>query len=251
MTEYQRLETEIEKYLTRNNVKKTNNVISIYDLYKSFENKFKELRDIQLNISLIEKINKDNTVIKETGKIFKYKETVYTKILDNVVATTEKETSKITFFYGMGKHPEKFTILKDFDDNDIYFSDDTIPDKNFISKYYSEIMYIFDTLEEFAKLTNSDIGIANENYNLKPLILSDGFLTLTITIDMLGKVSTNISINSKEDRTGIYNREWYTRKTLSELVYENNDEILKKIPININTLDSKYQDIISKYSTYN
>ncbi len=251
MTEYQRLETKIEKYLTRVDVKKTTNIVSVYDVYKALEDKFKELREIQLSTKLIEKINKDNTSIKISGKLFKDKEIVYTKILDNILATTKKSTSKITFFYGKGKHPEKFTILKDFNDNDIYFSEDTTPDKNFISKYYDDITYIFDTLEIFAKLTKSDIGLGTENCNLKPMIFTDGFLTLTISFDTLGKVTTNISINKTEDEKQIYRRNWYTRKSLSEIVSENNEKILKKIPININSIDPKYQDIIYEYTKYN
>ena len=85
MTEYQRLETKIEKYLTRVDVKKTTSIVSVYDVYKALEDKFKELREIQLNSKLIEKINNDNTVIRQTGKIFKDKEVIYTKILDNIL----------------------------------------------------------------------------------------------------------------------------------------------------------------------
>ena len=61
----------------------------------------------------------------------------------------------------------------------------------------------------------------------------------------------NISINSKEDTTGIYQREWFTRKKLSELVSENNDEILKKIPINVKDLDVKYQNLVTEYKSNN
>ena len=105
MTEYERLETKIESYLKRTDIKPTDTTISIYDLYKALEDKFKELREVQLSSKLIEKINKDNTSIKTTGKIFKETEVVYTKILDNILATTTKNTSKITFFYGLGTHP--------------------------------------------------------------------------------------------------------------------------------------------------
>ena len=50
MNEYQRLETKLISYLSREEVKKTANTISFYDLYKSLEEKFKALKDIQLNI---------------------------------------------------------------------------------------------------------------------------------------------------------------------------------------------------------
>lgn len=250
MNEYQRLEQKLEGYLTRIDVKPNGNIISTYDLYKAISDKFKELRDIQVDNKLIEKINKDNTIVTTKGKIFKETEVVYTKILDNILATTKHHTSKITFFYGIGTHPETFTILKDFNDNDIYFSKDTIPNKDFVTKYHDDIMYIFATLESFSELLNIDIGIT-ENNDLKPIILSDGFLTLTIKYDSSGKVSTDITINSKEDKEGIYKRNWYTRKKLSEIVSENNDEILKKIPLNIKDLDIKYQNIINEYQANN
>ena len=35
MTEYQRLETKIEKYLARVDVKKTTSIVSVYDVYKA------------------------------------------------------------------------------------------------------------------------------------------------------------------------------------------------------------------------
>ena len=74
---------------------------------------------------------------------------------------------------------------------------------------------------------------------------------MKISYDAYGNVNTNISINSKEDLNGIYQREWFTRKKLSELVSENNDEILKKIPINIKDLDRKYQNLVSEYKFNN
>ena len=237
MSEYQRLETKITSYLKRNNIKSTQNIISFYDLYKALENKFSELKEVQVNSKLIEKINKDNTI--------------YTKILDNILATTSNNTSKITFFYGIGSHPETFTILKDFDDNDIYFDKDTTPNKPFITKYYDDIMFIFHTLESFSEIMKIDIGLTSENDKLKPIVFTDGFLTLKINYDVYGNVNTNISINSKEDTTGIYQREWFTRKKLSELVSENNDEILKKIPINVKDLDVKYQNLVTEYKSNN
>ena len=251
MSEYQRLETKITSYLKRNNIKSTQNIISFYDLYKALENKFSELKEVQVNSKLIEKINKDNTIVKRTGKIFKETEVIYTKILDNILATTSNNTSKITFFYGVGSHPETFTILKDFDDNDIYFDKDTTPNKPFITKYYDDIMFIFHTLESFSEIMKIDIGLTSENDKLKPIVFTDGFLTLKINYDVYGNVNTNISINSKEDTTGIYQREWFTRKKLSELVSENNDEILKKIPINVKDLDVKYQDLVTEYKSNN
>jgi hypothetical protein len=74
---------------------------------------------------------------------------------------------------------------------------------------------------------------------------------LTIEFDTLGKVTSNISINKTEDEKEIFKRNWYTRKSLSEIILENNDAILKKIPININSIDPKYQDIIYEYTKYN
>lgn len=251
MSEYQRLETKITSYLKRSNIKPTQNIISFYDLYKALENKFSELKEVQVNSKLIEKINKDNTIVRKTGKIFKETEVIYTKILDNILATTSNSTSKITFFYGIGTHPETFTILKDFGDNDLYFDKNTIPNKPFVTKYYDDIMFIFHTLESFSEIMKIDIGLSSESEKLKPIIFTDGFLNLKISYDAYGNVNTNISINSKEDLNGIYQREWFTRKKLSELVSENNDEILKKIPINIKDLDRKYQNLVSEYKFNN
>ncbi len=237
MSEYQRLESKLISYLSRDEVKRTDKVISFYDLYKLLDEKFEILRNVQLNNKLIDKINNDNTK-KNKNKDF------IIRNLDNVLATTENNTSKITFFYGKGYNPETFTILKDFDDNDIYFSSNTSPNKDFITNYYEDIISIFKTLESYAKLTKGDIGINKENPNLKPMVFTDGFLTISIIYGTYGQVNTDISISGKEDQNSIYKREWYTRKKLSDIVSENSDEILKKIPVNISDLNSSCKEIL-------
>lgn len=240
MNEYQRLETKLISYLSREEVKKTANTISFYDLYKSLEEKFKALKDIQLNNGLINKINSDNAKNKR-----KKSQDFIIKELDSVLSTTENNTSKITFFYGTGYHPETFTILKDFDDDDIYYSSTTKPNEEFISHYYEDIISIFNTLEEYAKLTKGDIGINKENSNLQPMVFTDGFLTISIIYGNYGQINTDITISTKEDQNSLYKREWYTRKKLSDIVSENSDEILKKIPINIADLNTSCQEILS------
>lgn len=236
MNEYQRLEAKLINYLSRTEIKRTDSIISFYDLYKTIEDKFKILRNIQLDNQLIDKINKDNLQTRSTEFVTHY--------LDNILATTEGTTSKITFFYGMGRNPETFTILKDFDDNDIYFSSNTKPNKDFITKYYEDIIFIFKNLEDYAKLTKGDIGINKENPNLRPMLFTDGFLTISINYSNYGQVSTEITINKEEDQTAIYKREWYTRKKLADFVSENSDEILKKIPVNISDLNPSYQEML-------
>ena len=236
MNEYQRLESKIISYLSREEVKRTDDVISFYDLYKIIDKKFELLRNIQLNNKLIEKVNRDNAKKKTQRFIIRN--------LNNILATTENNTSKITFFYGKGYKPEVFTILKDFEDDDIYFSTNTSPNKEFIKNYYQEIISIFHTLESYAKLTKGDIGINKENPNLKPMLFTDGFLTISIIYGNYGQVNIDISINANEDKSSIYKREWYTRKRLSDFVLEHNDEILKKIPVNISSLSGICKDII-------
>lgn len=237
MNEYQRLESKLISYLSREEVKRTDNIISFYDLYKLLDKKFEVLRNVQLNNQLIEKVNNDNSKKKK-------KQEFIIRNLDNVLATTENKTSKITFFYGKGYNPETFTILKDFDDDDIYFSSTTSPNKEFVTNYYQDIISIFKILESFAKLTKGDIGINKENPNLKPMVFTDGFLTISIIYGNYGQVNTDISINVKEDHNSIYKREWYTRKKLSDIVSEHNDEILKKIPVNISSLNGLCKEIL-------
>lgn len=239
MNEYQRLESKLISYLSREEIKSTNTIISFYDLYKILESKFKLLRSIELNNTLIDKVNNDYNKNKKN----KNNEFII-KNLDNILATTKNKTSRITFFYGKGSNPHTFTILKDFDDDDIYFSNTTSPNKEFIKKYYDDIVSIFKILELYAKLTKGDIGISNDNPNLKPMIFTDGFLTISIIYGTYGQINTDISINIKEDQHLIYKREWYTRKKLSDIVSENSDEILKKIPVNISDLNQSCKEIL-------
>lgn len=239
MNEYQRLETKLTSYLARQEVIRTNNIISFYDLYKALDDKFKVLRGIQFNSDLITKINSNSSKDKK-----KKEKDFIINTLDSILATTEKATSKITFFYGIGGNPKTFTLLKDFDDDDIYFSSNTTPNKEFVKTYYQDITSIFKILEEYAKLTKGDIGINADNGNLKPMTFTDGFLTISIIYEGYGKINTDISINLKEDKNAVYKKEWYTRKRLADFVDENSEEILKKIPVNISDITNPYREIV-------
>ena len=77
------------------------------------------------------------------------------------------------------------------------------------------------------------------------MVFTDGFLTISIIYGNYGQINTDITISTKEDQNSLYKREWYTRKKLSDIVSENSDEILKKIPINIADLNTSCQEILS------
>ena len=241
MDSYQILQDKITSYFERDEIKRTDEYLSIYDLYVILDQKFQKFREIQFNQKFISKIHHDRKW-KRRNSLFDSK--LDWKNLDDILVSTEKNTARVSFFFGTGFHPDVFTVLRNFGGSQISFSSTTIPDFEFVKRYQKDLEMIFDTLEEFSLLFHKNIHSSREDSFSLPLTFTDGFLTLSILLDSYGKVSSSIEINSNYDPDSLYHREWYTRKKLSDLVEERKDELLKKIAIPVQSLDDISKQII-------
>lgn len=105
------------------------------------------------------------------------------------------------------------------------------------------------TIENFAEIFKLSVPNMKEipgDVNVRETI-DDDFLKLVITYDSYGDTRHNLSIVSSVDHDKIFERVWLDRPSLKKYVNEHEEEILKRIPINI--LDLKYstQKIITDY----
>ncbi len=243
MDEYTRLKNKLEAYLNMPDVELTENEISIYALRELIKDKLEELRKIQFDSDLPEEINKSYTIIERVGRVFKKKISMCQRQCTQVMSYCNGNKSEITFCFKAKDScvgSEYLTICKDMDSDQIYF-DRHHADKEFVERHFDRISEHFSILEEFSKLYQGGVGGSGKGVGE---IISDGFFNIEIKSDTYGRTNIKTTLTKTEDKEGLFTREWFQRQTLKELYQEEEDDILKKISVSINSLNYTYQTIV-------
>lgn len=245
MDEYTRLKIKIESYLDKPDVEMSENEISMYDLHQIVDSRLAELRSIQVDPKLKDEINK-NLIGKKIRKIFKKNKSSAGKICSCIMSSCDSQKSVITFGFEHSSSTIKnyfLKVYKDIDSDQIYFGE-FYTDKEFVEEYYDQISEYFRILEEFNSLYQSRVGTSGQGAKQ---VFSDGFLDVSFSYDTLGRTCVLTTLNPKVDPEKIYLREWLKRKTLSDYIKENEETILRKIPININELNYTTKTIVEEH----
>jgi len=242
MDEYVRLKNEIDKYIEKDEIELSNDVISAHDLYMLVDDSLKELREIQFDSNFQKEINKRN-MLDRTIKIFKKKKSCLNDRCTFIMASCDGKKSSITFEFQTGGDLSReyfLDVCKDTNNDEIYFSGYNA-DKLFVERFYDKISEYFATLEKFNALFLDKIGtfgsVTNQTF-------SDGFFDVNLSYDSYGRVKIETNINKLSDQENIYKRQWAKRTSLSDYVDENQENILKKIPINISELNFTTRTIV-------
>ncbi len=248
MDEYTRLKTKIESYLELPEVELTEEVISVGTLINILESGLERLRKTQFDTKFQDEINKSHTIIEKVGRVFKKKVSVCTRQCNYINASCDGKKSQITF--GFKNKENKFgtdylTICKDIDSDQIYF-DRFGGDKEFVEKHYDRINEFFEILEVYSSIYQGGVGGSGTSISQQ---LSDGFFDIEIVCDTYGRVKSTTTVNKEVDESGVFTREWFQRQTLSELYKENSEEILKRIPVDISSLNYTMQTLVKEASS--
>lgn len=243
MDEYTRLKNKLLEYINMPDVELSEDEISVYALRELIKTKLEELRKIQFESTFKDEINKSNTIIQKVGRIFKKSNSICEKPCTNIMASSDGKTSNITFcFQNKNSYfgSEYLTICKDFDSDQIYFSQHQRTDKSFVEKHYDRISEHFAILEEFSELYQGGIGGSGKGIGQT---VTDGFFSLVIQSDSYGRTSIHTTLTQEEDKEKMYERQWLHRKSLQEIYTENEDTFLKKISVPIASLNYTYKTI--------
>lgn len=244
MDEYTRLKATLESYLDKPDVEITNQEISIYTLQQILTNKLESLRKIQFDSDFPNEINNSYTVIQKVGRIFKKKVSICERPCNRVMATCDGKKSHITFSFICKESrfgSEYLTICKDVDSDEIYFENYNA-DKDFVVKHYDRIHEYFTTLEHFSMLYQGGVGGSGKSIEQT---LSDGFFDIKIICDTYGRIDTGTKISTEVDKENMFTREWLKRQTLKEFYTEHEEEILRKIPVSIDSLNYTFKTIVT------
>ncbi len=135
-------------------------------------------------------------------------------------------------------------LFKDFDSDEIYFSDYGLKDRDFVTKYISEIYEIFGILEEYGTM----FPIKEKSRKAIGQEFSDGVLDVEVVLDTYGRVSDTITPSEAVDPDKIYTREWYSRDTISKHVQDMRVQVLSSIPVEISNLNIVFKRLVERAS---
>ena len=245
MKKYEEIFNIIYSYLYETDeVEFTNEVISAHDLYSIVNEKFHELRKIK-RTSLRKCINKDYSFLKEISSIFKRESnSLNTKCRDVVIAGDDKE-SKITFVFNRfaSKKPKSISLLKNRKSGEIYYDEEVVVtkrNKDLANNNFSEIIKTFKTIEKLVDFSKNSLKSSEDENVVQEF--SDFIFDGCLTYDAYGSV--NVSLKVGDEMEAYYFEE--SRKKLNQVIETNKEELLKKIPININSLNNTCRMLVKE-----
>lgn len=152
MDEYTRFKQDLDKkYIEPDGIEKSEGVISLYDLIDILETGFDNLKLTIDGSELRDQINQDRTVLQRIN-LFK-KKRVIDKKCTSVISNFNKNKCRISFGFedsGRSMGSRFVVLIKERDSDELYFESDYFADKEFATKYVSEIYGMFAVLEEYA-----------------------------------------------------------------------------------------------------
>lgn len=233
---YELLMDEINQFLTKNEVDSSSTlieIVSLYDLCNILKFGLEDLEKIYINSKLEKEFRKYN----KRRNFFSFGVKSSDVNFDFI-----KQKSAIylhSFVYGKGS--ENLSIIKDKNNNDIYFDCKENKENkhlyDFVRKNYDLIMESLETLEEYQSLIGElpiEMMVENQLFNIKLKINEDG------------RLITKIEINKNHELYNESLKNWYGRENISEYIEKHTDEILKRILINPYEMEESFKIIYDK-----
>lgn len=254
MQQYEEFLKQINKYFEYDEVTTQGSIISAYDLIKILESRLRKLYDLIYEkkdfIQMIESYYHEKNLLKIIMN--KINKTVTPQV--ELILTRYENDHAYIYIRFSNNTCEKINyntleICKESGTNELYFGEFSGIDKDFVDYHRDVFLDRLVTIENFAEIFKLSVPNMKEipgDVNVRETI-DDDFLKLVITYDSYGDTRHNLSIVSSVDHDKIFERVWLDRPSLKKYVNEHEEEILKRIPINI--LDLKYstQKIITDY----
>ena len=241
-------------------VKETEDVISAYTLFNAIREQKRRLSCIgEVEKGLLDKLNDiyPKEVTKGKRKLFKKTPDTVINYFDGISHGFNSESSNISFKIRNGNH--EITILKDFDIDGAYSLEETVPlDEEAYIQCEDDIQKVLSTIEYYGGLFSLDINTDNRGKSLvdnKETVLSNKFsykdFDLSISFDSTScRFDYSYGLNQEIDPYASSYRTCYgfgADNTLRNTVLENEETILKNIPINMSDLSFMFSTIVYDY----
>lgn len=225
---------DIKLFLKNEDIVENKSVISAYTLYEILNNFFEDFRFARYGDSqLINRMNSEYTFrdrLKTKGidnawfrKIFITK--FNDKIIDIIIVVNP--------LYRTGKEGRGniyFHLIKDRLTGNIYFKDHELCNKVF-DKFYPEIIKIFDTADKYIDIFMLD----KKEFSIYYQVFKENDISVLMEYNNFGSVYYHF-INSR-----FYNDDTF------DFIKEYSSDVLKKIPVPIDNLDTISGHIVNEY----
>ena len=243
MDEYTRFKQDLDKkYIEPDGIEISEGLICLYDLIDILETGFDNLKLTMDGSELRDQINQDRTVLQRIN-LFK-KKRVIDKKCTSVISNFNKNKCRISFGFedsGRSMGSRFVVLIKERDSDELYFESDYFADKEFATKYVSEIYGMFAVLEEYA--TYFPQNEKGETTSITQ-VFDDGTLAVEVSVYRNGTVHYSITPSKEYDPTKVFNREWLSRVKLSTYVEENDIDLLDNIPVEISSLNDAFRSMV-------
>ena len=244
MSKYTEILEKVQGYLQdNNNPELKEGEITLYDLYSIVDETTKELYKEKEGEELLHKVNKENSIVKNVGRLFKKKEICdrYT----NILFSLDKEDVNMCF-YGGFYSDSNFDVYLDSESGELYTRrvEEADYKKEILDKHYDEILDILTSLEEYRKLTG-----LSETYGEKEEIrqvIDDGFMKATIKLSYFGFLTLDIGISNSVDPDEVAQRDYYGKERIQSVINSNRETVAKNIVFDENELTSDYKKILNR-----
>lgn len=241
-------------------VKETEDVISAYTLLSAIREQKKSLRCIgEVEKGLLDKLNDiyPKEVTKGKRKLFKKTPDTVINYFDGISHGFNSESSNISFKIRNGNY--EITILKDFDTDQTYsLKKGKVLATEAYMKCENDIQKVLSTIKYYGGLFSLDINTDNRGKSIvdnEGNILSNNFsyegFDLSISFDRtLCRFDYKFGLNQDIDPYCSSYRTYYgfgADNTLINTILENEETILRNIPINMSDLSFMFFMIADSY----
>jgi len=219
--------------LNRSDVEFSKDVISAYDLYLLLESKLEELKDLHNNEALINEINNDRTFFNKLASLLNIESSISKRKCREIVFECDGNISLAFFIFNShsDQASDNICIKKSVGENDFYF--DKEEEEVFFERYKDQISEKMDKMEELSELFDFHVYPKITSY-FKTQMIDDNYFNISINYFGNGEINLNI-ISCKPS---------YIVDALNEFLNENKEEILKKIPVNVSSLNPNCRTIV-------
>ncbi len=238
MDEYNRLLERLNSFLSYEEVINNGEVISAYDYINLLRKEYNKTKKVSVNESLVNRIDRGYELIqKRKNRKEKYIREI--EYIESIEVFTGTKISRIRIVTSLGET----YICRYNDTKEIYMTGHKLNDE-FISKYLKEFNKLFDASEEYLKSHKDELddvynGVVCSSH-------SDGTVSVDIIYDSEEGVHYDIKLEGDTEDT--LNKEWLIRKSLKDIVNENEKGILKRIPVNVRDLPPLGLKVTERYT---
>lgn len=233
-------------------VKETEDVISAYTLLSAIREQKRRLRCAgEVEKGLLDTLNDlyPKEIIKGKRKLFKRTPVTVKNFFDTISHGFNSESSNISFKVRDGNYA--ITILKDFGIDVKYSLEGTVPlDEEAYAQCEDDIQKVLSTIEYYGKLFSLDVQYDNRETYISDRFSYEGF-DISISFDRtLCRFDYSYGLNQEIDPYASSYRTCYgfgADNTLRNTILENEETILKNIPINMNDLSFMFFMIVDDY----